>query len=105
MNSTAPDRILLESVLRSAGPARWDAREIRDCTDELLTVVTDWDDEELAEVVAHVLWVMGAGGDHLGCRYHDGDFDADYSNECKRCRKRLGKMATHLVRALHERSA
>jgi len=96
----APTLDALEAALRAVGPAKWDAREIRDCATELVDSLPDWDDEDRVDLIADTLWTMGAGGDHARCRYRDGDFDADYANECATCRRRLEAMGVRLVTAL-----
>ena len=49
------------------------------------------------DAIAHELWSFGASAKHDGCRYADGDCDADYENNCTECSKYLLSEAERII--------
>lgn len=84
----------LISALFKHGPVEWDENDIGILADS----ADDFEDGDDAEALAHLLWTMG-GIDpaHTDCRYRDGDFDADYENQCSQCREWLTTLATAIL--------
>jgi len=57
----------------------------------------DWD----ADALAHILWTHGATFSHRPCRYQGPQpQDADYENQCEKCRRVLEKIGADILATL-----
>jgi hypothetical protein len=95
MKIETSDRGRLVSALSVHGHDDWDEDEIALYADAILDMV---DIPLDAQSVAHVVWTMGAGKKHSGCRYDGPDAnDGDYTNSCTECEEWLTGIATRVL--------
>lgn len=83
----------IKQVLEQDAPDWWSPYDLYTAT----LAVLEQDDLTDVHWIAGVLWSMGHGIDHEGCRYADGDGDADYENGCSTCEKHSLAVAARIA--------